>query len=102
MLEAVDMRLGHIDRQLTMLEKTGAFDRSPGLRSARITDAAATPQRRATGRTSMSFGDRLHRYGVPVLGGLPIGHGPGSRRGSPWHHGRARCGCRHFDSSSCG
>lgn len=78
LLEAVDMRLGHIDRQLTMLEKTGAFDKIAGI-------AVGTYYRCGSDATTQGdwshidvLGDRLYRYGVPVLGGLPIGHGPGS------------------------
>jgi len=75
LLEAVDLRLGHIDRQLTMLMESG---RLRGVRGVAI------GQYRKCGSTDTSptkwteidiLRERLGKLKVPILGGLPIGHG---------------------------
>jgi len=70
-LEAVNMQIGQVDRQLTMLRKAG-----------HLTDLAAVAVGRFTGfdpNSSFPIIDVLREYleklAVPVLGGLPIGHG---------------------------
>jgi muramoyltetrapeptide carboxypeptidase len=72
MLEAVEMQPGQVDRQLTMLAKAGHLDGVAGIAVGQF-----------TGFKSFSGGltivdllrDHLERFGVPVLGGLPVGHG---------------------------
>lgn len=75
LLEAFNLRLGHIDRQLTMLVKSGALRHIVGV---------AVGQYTACGSDGMTHGDwteidvlrdRLAQLDVPILGGLPIGHG---------------------------
>jgi len=58
-----------IDRMLTQLRRAGALARISGVAIGGVTGADATAV----------LGDRLGDLGVPVLGGLPLGHGPGQR-----------------------
>lgn len=78
LIEAVNMRLGHIDRQLTMLINTGIIKNVAGVaigQYAGCGNATTDP----TGHTVCSeidiLRERLGKLGVPILGGLPIGHG---------------------------
>ena len=71
LLEAIDMPIGQVDRQLTMLRKAG-----------HLTGVAAVAIGRFTGfdpNASVPIIDllreHLDRLAVPVLGGLPLGHG---------------------------
>ncbi|HEY2003970.1 MAG TPA: LD-carboxypeptidase [Candidatus Saccharimonadia bacterium] len=79
LLEAFNLRLGHIDRQLTMLLKTGIFKNIAGVAIGQYTncgaasDPTATPDVRCTEIEILR--DRLGSLGVPILGGLPLGHG---------------------------
>jgi muramoyltetrapeptide carboxypeptidase len=70
----VDQAIGSIDRSLTQLLRSGIVDGVAGVAVGQVT-RSAEPQR---GKWSMIdvLGDRLSSLGVPVLGGLPIGHGP--------------------------
>jgi muramoyltetrapeptide carboxypeptidase len=71
LLEAVDMRIGQIDRQLTMLKNAGHLDGIKGIAIGQYTDCGESD-----GWTSIDvLRDRLSSFGVPILGGLPIGHG---------------------------
>jgi muramoyltetrapeptide carboxypeptidase len=70
-LEAVDLYLGQVDRQLTMLRKAGHLDGIKGVAIGQFTNFKASK-----GITIVSLlDDHLSRLGVPVLGGLPLGHG---------------------------
>lgn len=71
LLEAVGMFLGAIDRQLTLLRKGGHLDGVAGIALGQFTDI--TPS------GSWSIVDLVRQHfeplGVPILGGLPLGHG---------------------------
>jgi muramoyltetrapeptide carboxypeptidase len=70
-LEAVDLYLGQVDRQLTMLRKAGHLDGIKGVAIGQFTNFKPSK-----GITIVSLlDDHLSRLGVPVLGGLPLGHG---------------------------
>ena len=75
LLEAVDLRLGHIDRQLTMLTNSGAFDGLAGVAVGQYTDCGPDDTTQGDWGVLDVLCDRLGRLGVPILGGLPIGHG---------------------------
>ncbi|MDP9792356.1 muramoyltetrapeptide carboxypeptidase [Catenuloplanes nepalensis] len=59
------------DRMLTQLIRSGALDRLAGVALGQFTNCAGTPSAAAV------VSERLGTLGVPVLGGLRIGHGPG-------------------------
>ncbi|MBO9097845.1 MULTISPECIES: S66 peptidase family protein [unclassified Rhizobium] len=71
LLEAVNMTRGQLDRQLTMLRKAGHLQGVAGIALGQFT-GFETPR-------VMSAIDILREHletlGVPVLGGLPLGHG---------------------------
>ena len=75
LLEAVDMRLGHIDRQLTMLLRAGRLDGVRAVAVGQYTGCGGTADGQGGWTVIDVLRDRLSRLGVPVLGGLPIGHG---------------------------
>jgi muramoyltetrapeptide carboxypeptidase len=77
LLEAVNLRLGHIDRQLTTLRNTGLLGAVAGIALGQYTDCgSATDPTTDVRCTEIDvLRDRLADLGVPVLGGLPIGHG---------------------------
>lgn len=75
LLEAYNLRLGHIDRQLTMLEKSGRLRGIRGVAVGQYTACDASPDDEHDWTAMNVLRDRVHRLGVPVLGGLPIGHG---------------------------
>lgn len=77
LIEAVNLRLGHIDRQLTMLIKTGIIKNVAGVAIGQYTDCgAATDPTTDVKCTEIDIlRDRFAQIGVPILGGLPIGHG---------------------------
>jgi muramoyltetrapeptide carboxypeptidase len=79
LLEAHNLRLGHIDRQLTMLLNTGVLRGVAGVAVGQYTDcgAGADPTTSVACTEIDVLRDRLGRLGVPILGGLPIGHGAG-------------------------
>jgi muramoyltetrapeptide carboxypeptidase len=72
-IEDVDKHIGHIDSALTQLPRSGVLD---GLRGIAIGQfiRCAEPK---PGKWSIVdvLRDRLLPLGVPMLGGLPIGHG---------------------------
>jgi muramoyltetrapeptide carboxypeptidase len=74
-LEAFGMRLGHIDRQLTMLTNAGLLRHVAGIAVGQYTDCGPDATTQGEWTAVDVLRDRLHRLGVPVLGGLPIGHG---------------------------
>lgn len=79
LLEAVNLRLGHIDRQLTMLRNTGILGGIAGVAVGQYTGCGSGTDPTSNSRCTEIdvLRDRLTCLGVPVLGGLPIGHGEG-------------------------
>ena len=75
LLEDVDKRLGHMDRQLTMLQNAGYLRGIKGIALGRyhLCGPDATTQGDWTALNVLR--DRLHRLNLPILGGLPLGHG---------------------------
>ncbi|RIV38070.1 S66 peptidase family protein [Micromonospora radicis] len=73
LLEDVQEPPYKVDRMLTQLRRAGALDGLAGVAVGQFTDCADGWE--------VSVADvlteRLGELGVPVLGGLPIGHGPG-------------------------
>lgn len=76
LLEAVNMFIGQVDRQLTMLRKGGHLSGVVGIALGRFTDFKASG--------SLTIIDLLREHlaalNVPILGGLPLGHGKSSQR----------------------
>lgn len=71
LIEDVEKFLGHIDRHLTRLVKTGCLNGIVGIAVGQFTSFAP-----AKGWTIVDVRrDRLAPLGVPILGGLPLGHG---------------------------
>ncbi|MBB4697873.1 S66 peptidase family protein [Paractinoplanes abujensis] len=68
LLEAYGLRPGQIDRQLTMLHRTGRLKGVRGVAVGRYTECGP-------GNVLDVLRDRLAPLGVPILGGLPIGQG---------------------------
>jgi muramoyltetrapeptide carboxypeptidase len=75
LLEAHNLRLGHIDRQLTMLHKSGRLDGIRAVAVGQYTECWASPGDRGDWTAIDVLRDRLSMLNVPVLGGLPVGHG---------------------------
>lgn len=73
LLEAYNMQRGHIDRQLTMLNNAGHLAGVVGVAVGQYTDCGTDSS--GTWTTIDVLRDRLGRLGVPILGGLPLGHG---------------------------
>ncbi|MEV4534759.1 LD-carboxypeptidase [Asanoa sp. NPDC049518] len=73
LVEEVQEPLYKIDRMLTHLRRAGALDGLAGVALGQFTDCSDDW---GTGLAPLLL-DRLGDLGVPVLGGLPIGHGPG-------------------------
>ncbi|WP_116077276.1 S66 peptidase family protein [Asanoa ferruginea] len=73
LVEEVQEPLYKIDRMFTHLRRSGALDGLAGVALGQFTDCSDDW---GTGLVPMLL-DRLGDLGVPVLGGLPIGHGPG-------------------------
>ena len=73
LIEDVDKHIGAMDRTLTQLLESGSLD---GLRGVAVGQFIRSAEERP-GKWSIVdlLHDRLGRLGVPVLGGLPIGHG---------------------------
>lgn len=74
LIEAVDTFIGGIDGTLTQLRRSGCLDGVVGVAVGQFIRSAAP----ASGKWSAIdvLYDQLGQLGVPVLGGLPIGHGP--------------------------
>ncbi len=70
-LEAVDLYLGQVDRHLTMLRKAGHLDGVKGVAIGQFTNFK--PSKGIT--IVRLLHDHLSRLDVPILGGLPLGHG---------------------------
>lgn len=74
LLEAVDMFIGAIDRSLTQLRNSGVLDGVAGIAVGQFIRAGeAQPGKWSAVEVLL---DHLEPLGVPILGGLPIGHGP--------------------------
>lgn len=75
LLEAVNMFLGQIDRQLTLLRKGGHLRGLAGIALGQFTDIKPSG--------SWTVVDLLYQHlvplGLPILGGLPLGHGEASQ-----------------------
>ncbi len=73
-LEAVDTEIGQIDAVLTQLLRAGCL---VGLKGVAIGQfiRSAEPKKGKWSATDVLY-DHFGALGVPVLGGLPIGHGP--------------------------
>lgn len=76
LLEAVTMRIGHIDRQLTMLIEAGHLNGVVGVAVGQYADCGSKTPKPGHIPVMDVIADRLRILNVPVLGGLPIGHGP--------------------------
>jgi muramoyltetrapeptide carboxypeptidase len=74
LIEAVDMFIGQIDGTLTQLRRSGCLD---GLRGVAVGQfiRSAEPKPGKWSVINVLY-DHFGQLGVPVLGGLPIGHGP--------------------------
>lgn len=70
-LEAVGMPIGALDRQLTMLARAGHLDGLAGVAVGQLTDCS----RHGSWTAVDLLREHLGRLGVPILGGLPFGHG---------------------------
>jgi muramoyltetrapeptide carboxypeptidase len=71
LIEDVEKGLGHLDRHLTRLLKAGCLDGVVGIAVGQFTGCG--PSR---GWSVVDLlRDRLAPLGVPILGGLPLGHG---------------------------
>jgi muramoyltetrapeptide carboxypeptidase len=77
LIEAIDTFIGQIDAALTQLRRSGCLEGLKGVAVGQFI-RSAEPQR---GKWSFIdvLRDQLGELGVPVLGGLPIGHGPSPR-----------------------
>jgi muramoyltetrapeptide carboxypeptidase len=72
--------LGQVDRELTQLMKSGYLDGLHGIAVGQFTGFDNQPDDSDDGWTVLHvLKDRLAQFGVPVLGGLPIGHGAAPR-----------------------
>ena len=71
-IEAAEMGLGHVDRQLTMLAKAGHLKGIRGIAVGQFTNYSVGDH----GWSVLDvLRDHFSQLGVPILGGLPIGHG---------------------------
>lgn len=75
LLEGENQRLGHIDRQLTMLLNAGHLHGVRGVAVGQYTNCEPDEATRGDWAVLDVLRDRLAKLRVPVLGGLPIGHG---------------------------
>lgn len=75
LLEDVDKRLGFIDRQLTMLQNAGHLHGIVGVAVGQYFKCSGDATTRGSWTAVDVLRDRLARLGVPILGGLPLGHG---------------------------
>lgn len=70
LIESAGLGIGQFDRALTMLTRAGHFDGVAGIAIGHITGTPANPPLDAI----ELLRQHLSGFGVPVLGGLPIGH----------------------------
>ncbi|MGH3648876.1 MAG: S66 peptidase family protein [Micromonosporaceae bacterium] len=73
-LEEVGEEPYRVDRFLTQLRRSGVLDGIAGVALGQYVDCDGAP---GTWTISELLRDRLGDLGVPVLGGLPLGHGTG-------------------------
>jgi muramoyltetrapeptide carboxypeptidase len=73
-LEAVDTEIGQIDGVLTQLRRAGCLDGLKGVAIGQFI-RSAEPKPRKWSVIDVLY-DHFGALGIPVLGGLPIGHGP--------------------------
>lgn len=70
LLEAIGMYVGEVDRQLTMLRRSGSLDGLNGLALGQFTDFNPS-----AGLTIIELlRHHLAQLDIPILGGLPLGH----------------------------
>ena len=74
LLEAVDTEIGQIDAVLTQLRRAGCIDGLKGVAVGQFI-RSADPKPGKWSLIDVLY-DHFSAWGVPVLGGLPIGHGP--------------------------
>ncbi|MFC7618246.1 hypothetical protein ACFQV2_37580 [Actinokineospora soli] len=75
LLEDIGLAVGMIDRLLTLLHRGGSLTGLRGIALGQFTDCPT-----AGGWTAVDIlRDRLTPLNVPILGGLPTGHGPDTR-----------------------
>lgn len=74
LIEAVDTFIGGIDGILTQLRRSGCLDGLQGVAVGQFI-RSAEPKPGKWSLIEVLY-DQLAQLGVPVLGGLPIGHGP--------------------------
>jgi len=75
LIESAGLGIGQFDRALTMLTRAGHFDGVAGIAIGHITRTPANPPLDAI----ELLRQHLSGFGVPVLGGLPIGHDADAR-----------------------
>lgn len=75
LLEAFNLRLGHLDRQLTMLRNAGHLDGIVAVAVGQYTRCGPEANEPQTWSHLTVLRHHLEKLGVPILGGLPIGHG---------------------------
>jgi muramoyltetrapeptide carboxypeptidase len=74
LIEAVDTFIGGIDGTLTQLRRSGCLDGLKGVAVGQFI-RSADPKPGKWSLIDVLY-DQLGALGVPVLGGLPVGHGP--------------------------
>lgn len=74
LIEAIDTFVGGIDRVLTQLRRSGCLEGLKGVAVGQFT-RSGEPRRDKWSASDVLY-DHFAELGVPVLGGLPIGHGP--------------------------
>jgi muramoyltetrapeptide carboxypeptidase len=75
LLEDVHEAPYRLDRMLLQLARAGTFDSVAGLVLGQFTDSRGRPDQPDAVAVLSDWCDRL---GVPVVGGVPVGHGPGA------------------------
>jgi muramoyltetrapeptide carboxypeptidase len=71
LLEAINMGLGLVDRELLMLRKAGHLRGISGIAIGQFTDFGSNGDITVIDLLR----EHLQPLGVPILGGLPLGHG---------------------------
>jgi muramoyltetrapeptide carboxypeptidase len=74
LLEAIDMFIGQIDSALVQLRRSGCLEGVAGVAIGQFIRSAEAARGKWSALDVLS--GTLGELGVPVLGGLPIGHGP--------------------------
>jgi muramoyltetrapeptide carboxypeptidase len=74
LIETIDTYIGQIDSTLTQLRRAGCLD---GLKGVAIGQFIRSAEPKSGKWSAIDvLQDQLGSLGVPILGGLPIGHGP--------------------------